>query len=199
MHLYHERYGSFPPAAVTNSGGRPLCSWRVLLLPHLAEENLYKQFHLDEPWDSPHNLTLLPRMPEVYAAPARADAGAPRHATFYQVFVGLGAVFDNTQRVSLSDVTDRSLTCLVTEAGRPVLWSKPEDLPYAVEQPLPELAGIFRGGTRFSGLAKQNGFNVAFVDGSIRWMRRICTDEEEIQFRSLILRKEKKTEPDLLY
>jgi hypothetical protein len=55
---------------------------------------------------------------------------APPNSTFYQVFVGGGAPFAKAARWSLADFTDPALTCLVVEAGRPVLWSKPEDLSY---------------------------------------------------------------------
>ena len=54
---------SFPMGAICDASGKPLLSWRVAILPGLEQGNLYKQFRLDEPWDSPHNLTLLPLMP----------------------------------------------------------------------------------------------------------------------------------------
>ena len=50
-----------------NESGRELLSWRVFLLPYLGEEALYKQFRLNEPWDSPHNRTLVDKMPAVFA------------------------------------------------------------------------------------------------------------------------------------
>ena len=46
--------------------GKPLLSWRVLILPYVEQEDLYKQFHLDEPWDSEHNKKLIEKMPAVY-------------------------------------------------------------------------------------------------------------------------------------
>ncbi|HTU19628.1 MAG TPA: DUF1559 domain-containing protein [Gemmataceae bacterium] len=61
---------SLPPAALVDRQGRPLLSWRVLILPFLEQQNLYNEFHLDEPWDSPHNLRQLPRMPKVYSSPS---------------------------------------------------------------------------------------------------------------------------------
>jgi hypothetical protein len=61
--------GRLPPAAVYGPDGQPLLSWRVLVLPYLGHAGLYQEFHLNEPWDSPHNLALLPRMPAVYAPP----------------------------------------------------------------------------------------------------------------------------------
>src|SRR5437867_12176876 len=52
---YHEENGRLPPAVVYGKDSQPLYSWRVLLLPYLEDENLYRQFKLDEPWDGPHN------------------------------------------------------------------------------------------------------------------------------------------------
>src|SRR5438309_4181754 len=94
MHQYHEQYGRLPPAVVRTSAGQPLYSWRVLLLPYLEEEKLYAEFHLHEPWDSPHNTSLLRRMPKVYAPPSGVATGAPPTSTFYQVFIGEGTPFE---------------------------------------------------------------------------------------------------------
>ena len=69
MHNYHDTYGTFPPAATTDGADKPLLSWRVAILPFLEQQPLYEQFHLDEPWDSPHNKTLIEQMPQVYAIP----------------------------------------------------------------------------------------------------------------------------------
>ena len=68
----------FPPAYTTSKDGKPLLSWRVLILPYLEQEALYKEFHLDEPWDSPHNRTLIARMPAVYRCPMEVDGRRPR-------------------------------------------------------------------------------------------------------------------------
>ena len=64
-----------PPPAISDQNGRRLLSWRVVILPCLEQNDLYKQFHLDEPWDSPHNLALARSMPEVYG-----DSGHPELA-----------------------------------------------------------------------------------------------------------------------
>src|SRR6476646_454448 len=44
--------GAFPTDAIRDKNGKALLSWRVALLPFLEEGTLYKQFKLDEPWDS---------------------------------------------------------------------------------------------------------------------------------------------------
>src|SRR5436305_5428399 len=54
MHNYHSNNGRFPPAYRAGKGGKALLSWRVLILPYVEQEALYKEFRLDEPWDSEH-------------------------------------------------------------------------------------------------------------------------------------------------
>ena len=71
--------------------GRALLSWRVAVLPFIEQEPLYKQFKLDEPWDSPHNARLLEKMPRDFVI---RDASAPPGHTYYQVFTGPGTLFD---------------------------------------------------------------------------------------------------------
>jgi len=51
MWNYYDACKHFPSPASHDRGGKPLLSWRVQLLPYLEENGLYRQFHLDEPWD----------------------------------------------------------------------------------------------------------------------------------------------------
>jgi len=177
MHDYVLQHGVLPPAAVCNKEGTPLLSWRVLLLPYLEEQSLYSDFKLDEPWDSPNNMALLERMPQVFGLPTREKAKKP-HVTHYQVFTGGGAIFQvgpesrplSLQRISTADGTSKTL--LVVEADSPVPWTQPEDLPYSPDQPLPKLGGLFR-----------DGFNVLMADGSVR---RFPKDIHEKTIRAAI-------------
>ncbi len=74
LHNYHARHNAFPPAYSVGKDGAPLLSWRVLILPFLDQNDLFREFHLDEPWDSPHNRTLIAKMPVTYRCPVeRAD------------------------------------------------------------------------------------------------------------------------------
>jgi hypothetical protein len=159
--------GRFPPAAIPKDG-KPLLSWRVAILPFLdldRDARLYRKFHLDEPWDSPHNQALLKEMPPEYAPVARPDV-AP-YCTYYQGFVGPGTLFDGDEGTRIADVTDGvGWTLMVAEAAEPVPWTKPEDLPYDKDQPLPKLGGQFA-----------DGFYVAFADGSARFLSRKVASE----------------------
>ncbi len=159
MHNYHDKYGVFPPPVVIDRRtGKPLYSWRVLLLPHLEEEALSHEFKLDEPWDSPHNRPLLEYMPKVYAHPSDPEPSS----THYQVFVGPGTVFEPSWPIRIAgirsaDITDGlANTLLVVEAADAVPWTKPADLTYRPDQPLPKLGVPFGA-----------SFNVLMADGSV--------------------------------
>jgi Protein of unknown function (DUF1559) len=171
----HSNDGRFPPAALYKDG-KPLLSWRVALLPFLhvyRGARLYQKFRLDEPWDSPHNEALLEEMPPEYA-PVVGNEPA-RHSTYYQGFVGPGALFDGEEGTRTEDITDGlGWTLMVVEAAEPVPWTKPEDLAYDKEQPLPKLGGQF-----------EDGCYVAFADGSARFLSRKVAAET---IRALIMR-----------
>jgi hypothetical protein len=188
MHNYNDTFGyipagnckaQFPAGPMTSNYGNKGLSWRVALLPFLGENLLYQQFHLDEPWDSPHNKTLLTRIPKVYqhpADPVKTAAGF----TYYRVFVGPGTAFDPTAGHNLrmpDDFPDGlPKTLLVVEAADPIEWTRPEteDFEYAPNKPLPKLGAFWTGGTA-----------AAMGDASVPFLKK---DISEQTLRALITR-----------
>jgi hypothetical protein len=144
--------GQLPTASV--GGG---LSWRVALLPYLEQGELYKQFHLNEPWDSEHNKKLLPLMPKVFESPGKKPLTP--HSTFYQVFTGPKTPFTGQQgtRYPLGFQDGTSNTFLIVEGARAVPWTKPEDIPFDGNN-VPPLGGAFPG-----------GFWAVLADGSVNW------------------------------
>jgi WD40 repeat protein len=159
MHNYHATYNAFPPHASYDANGKALLSWRVHLLPYLEQQQLYQQFHLNEPWDSDHNRKLISKMPELYG-----DPGSPLSREGKAVFVvpvGKETIFQGgakgTPMVDIPDGTSNTILVLEVPAERAVTWTKPEDLNVSAQDPLPGLLG--RG---------RPSIPVAFADGSLR-------------------------------
>ncbi len=118
----------------------------MAVLPFLEQGELYKQFKLDEPWDSEHNKKLLAKMPAQFEPPLKPKGWQP-NTTFYQVFVGDQTLFPPGKALRLADLGKVSAgTLMIVEAGEAVPWTKPEDLPYDPARPLPMLGGIFNSG-----------------------------------------------------
>jgi hypothetical protein len=191
-HNHNDHRGQLPPT-IQDSDGNPLLSWRVALLPYIEQDNLYKQFHLDEPWDSPHNRQFLRNTPRTYYSTAQRQTPADG-LTYYRVFVGPGTAFERNGLQIPHDFPDgTSNTILVVEAGEPVPWTKPEELEYHPDKPLPPLGGIFRNEGWFAQLRGLNGgFNTALADGSVKWFPR---STREATLRAYITRNDgEKTE-----
>src|SRR5262249_15796956 len=138
MHNYHDTYGHLPPAALKNKEGKALLSWRVALLPFVEEDKLYKEFRLDEPWDSAHNMKLLAKMPKIYA-PVLGKPKQP-HSTYYQVFTGDGTFGgDVPPRIPASFPDGTSNTIMIIEAGEAGPWTQPVQLDHQKKMAVPKL------------------------------------------------------------
>ncbi len=148
MHQYVREHGTFPPAG-GGKGMHPGLSWRVTLLPYLGQAELHRQFHLNEPWDSPHNIQLLTPMPRTFVLRGAPD---PPGTTRYRVFVGEEAAFampgpgaKAPLGRSLKDFPELRRTLFVIEAADAVPWTKPEELEYAADRPLPRFSTYDHG------------------------------------------------------
>jgi hypothetical protein len=156
MHNFAATHGCRFPASAIRAGGQPLLSWRVAILPWLEQDALYQRFHRDEAWNSPHNLSLLGEMPRVYESVAH-----------YQGIAGPGTFFDSWETTKVEDVMSlRSPTLMIVEAADPVPWTKPEDIVYDEDRPLP----------RFGGHASAGSY-VGIADGSVRLLSRTIAPE----------------------
>jgi hypothetical protein len=128
---HHDATGTLPPHAIYSKGGKPLLSWRVAILPYLGEAALYKEFKLEEPWDSPHNKKLIDRMPRVYRSPKIKDSRPG--LTTYLAPINKDFVFTGTKEglrfpKDISDGTSNTAVLFDVNDQTGVLWTKPDDL-----------------------------------------------------------------------
>jgi prepilin-type processing-associated H-X9-DG protein len=164
----HKR--AFPPAYTADKAGKPLLSWRVLILPFLDQQQaLFKEFHLDEPWDSAHNRALISKMPEVYRCPAQNADTEREGKTRYIAPRAPGTIFRGAEPVKINEITDgTSNTIMFFDGGdeRAVTWTKPDDweVPPDANPALPVIPDAH-------GDRPRKGTNVAFADGSVRFFR----------------------------
>lgn len=119
--VYAAEHGQ-PPTFSSNSEGQPLLSWRVHLLPALGYEDLYKQFHLDEAWDSEHNRTLLSQMPAEYAAPSTGDQPSGGEVP------AMHLLYSRMNESSESDAAVSPPRFLLIEARGNTPWTQPQEM-----------------------------------------------------------------------
>ncbi len=200
LHNYHDQHGKFPAPAIYSKDGKPLLSWRVALLPYLEQDNLHRQFKLDEPWDSEHNKKLLQVLPKPYV-PVRGPSDKVKGGTYYQAFVGQDAAFEPGKQLGIRDIPDGlSNTLFVVEAEALVPWTKPQDLPYVANQALPRLGGQFDG--NFHGLMGDGAVLLFKKDADEKMLRLAISraDGNPVDFDKLTVRpaaKARKAPPAL--
>jgi prepilin-type processing-associated H-X9-DG protein len=160
--VFENAHNAFPAGYSADANGKPLLSWRVHILPYLGENELYQQFHLDEPWDSPHNKALIARMPRFFRA---ANSKSKPGMTNYLGVSGADGIFvrpapGSNQGTTFAKITDgTSNTMMTVEASDDlaVIWTKPGDFAPNKKDPIKGLVGLY-----------PHGFNAGFADGSVR-------------------------------
>ena len=125
---YEKRYGCFPPAYVPDAKGKPMHSWRVLLLPFL-ELDVGQKYSFDEPWNGPNNRKLIDTIGKVYHCPT--DSGKCDN-TSYVAVVGPGTAWPGTSSTRTSDMRDGpdKTIWIVEVADSGINWMEPRDLSF---------------------------------------------------------------------
>lgn len=137
LHNYHEEYGCFPSAYIADNDGKPMHSWRALILPYLDGEMynaLYKRYDFNEPWDGPNNKKLLAACPESYVCPHALPARTPgMTTTSYVAVVGPDAAWPGPKSASFRDgrlhgKTATTVMVIEVPASAGIQWTEPRDL-----------------------------------------------------------------------
>jgi RNA polymerase sigma factor (sigma-70 family) len=182
IHNYHDANHTLP-ADIRDKDGKAVLSWRVAILPYLAQDTVARGFAMNEPWDSETNLKMLQQIPEVYRVGFEPKGGTH---TYCQAFAGPGTplhptvLSPNGQHRAIPkpgggvsgrevgpevhiprDFVDGTQNTLgVVQAGLPVPWTKPADIPFDPQKPVKPV-------TPFS-----NEWHVTTMDGAVYALNR---------------------------
>lgn len=166
LHNYYSAYEHFPPQSLTSKEGKRLLSWRVLVLPFLEQQELYSKFHLDEPWDSPHNLKVASAIPPVYKMQGKQELdenGVPKTTllaplTKNSIFGKPGAP---TEFRNVVDGTSNTIWLVEAGSSKAVPWTKPADLVINTSDPM----------TSIFGDEEPADFIASMADGSVHMLK----------------------------
>ncbi len=129
LNSYRREHGSYPTPTVVDSDGKPLYSWRVLILPQLGYGHLYRQFQLGQTWDSPTNNNITIQMPPVFAC-TNNPLAVSLHESNFMLLVGDGTLFPTAGPIDIDKMNDKAEeTLLVVETlngGKK--WTEPNDI-----------------------------------------------------------------------
>ena len=154
LHNYHDVYKTLPPAYIPDADGKPMHSWRVLILPFIEQQPMFDAYDFDKPWDHPDNLAVTRVTPHVYRCPS---AVGPSSGTHYVYITGKGASFEGSSAVTIRDIKDGSSNTLAVVESHEVVveWFEPRDLDVS----------------EFTAMAPATdhpaGFHALFFDGSV--------------------------------
>ena len=136
LHWYHDQHQCFPPAYIADKTGKPMHSWRVLILPYLEGGlPLYQRYRFDEPWNGPNNRLLADEIAEFYSCTEIPQA--KRGETSYLAIVGPATPWPGEKSATLRDLTDgpSNVILLVEAHGSGIQCLEPRDLDLATFVP----------------------------------------------------------------
>jgi prepilin-type processing-associated H-X9-DG protein len=173
---YEATHGNFPPAYLSDESGKPMHSWRTMLLKYLDRPDLYQACDFQQPWDAPKNAVVnaAPTVMYMFVCPSDGSPMPPQNYTNYVVVTGPGTIFPDGKTTKFSDIKNPAKTILLVETvGANIRWTEPRDLPLAEA-----LKGINPPGGGGIRSHHPGGANVVFADGHLEFLPDTTTPAE---------------------
>ena len=132
LHSYHQANGGFPPAYIADKTGKPMHSWRAILLPFLDYNAIYTQFDFSQPWDGPTNknhLSLAPILAFLCPNDYEPNTNGSARTSYFAV-VAPCAAWQGEKPRKFADFGDKAAeTIMVVESLKSgILWAEPRDI-----------------------------------------------------------------------
>jgi prepilin-type processing-associated H-X9-DG protein len=175
LHFYHNAKGSFPPVSVSDKDGKPMHSWRLLILPYMDGAPAHEQYDFAQPWDGPKNKKLVTPSREYTCLCDDTRANA---TTSYVALTAPNSPWGRSW--SATPGKDKNPAMVVEVANSGICWMEPRDLSLhqACAGLNPKsgigisskhvLPGEFFRHDAFAGA------HVLFADGSVRFVPAGC-------------------------
>lgn len=174
FNAYAADHGVYPPPMVADDQGRPLHSWRVLILPYLGYSDLYNQYDFDRPWDV--NADAIYTIPREYQGLGGVGFTFESH---YYLVVGPGTLFPTpTSSLGPRQIDDgANKTVLIVESRQDnavtANWMEPVDLD------IRSMQLTIGGGTGTEiGGGYEDGAMIATADGRSHFLRSNVSPQE---------------------
>ncbi len=190
LHNYHDVNKFFPAAYTVDKDGKPIHSWRVLILPWVEQNALYKKIRLDEPWDSEYNRQFHSQCPALFQCPvavAKIPEIKKNGLTTYSIIVGKQTWPEPPKKFTIDSITDgTSNTIAVVERQTPVCWMDPTH-EILEEDAVKGIGNTTAGIAAPHVVSNKFGCNVALFDGSVLFVTENVLPEP---WKSLIYRND---------
>lgn len=168
LHYASAHDGKLPPAYISDTGGKPMHSWRALILNSLDRPDLARTYKLDELWNGPNNQQLWEdgnSLATYFHCPVDPVASQANAYCSYLVVTGPGTLFPGDKQANLSDIKDgpENTILAVEVVNSGIRWFEPRDLSLAEA-----VTGLNQGTFSNHG----SGVNVVFADGHVQMLSR---------------------------
>ncbi|MDR2344459.1 MAG: DUF1559 domain-containing protein [Planctomycetaceae bacterium] len=159
---YQVVHKNLPPLYTVDAAGKPLHSWRVLILPFLDQKNLYDKIKLDEAWDSEYNKQFHSAIVNVYSNKGIGTNNKTNETC------RLAAIIDSPMKagksVDITEISDgTSNTAAIVELRKPFCWMNPN-----TDITIEEFSKPLDNKDTFIGGTQEDNVIIGFWDGNVK-------------------------------